>query len=365
MNRISKIKTLFSFEDGDSITPGMGVQIAPGHGLQQFYDSQTRIVSNTDFNLVTGHSPTLFPQAYSSKLGAIIEPDEGGQWYLNNITDNNGILDENGDVKAAFDSLFGVTTVRINNKDFPGLVIIDNLVGPNNNITTDIHIYYVGSYGGKQFTCHQVIPVQVVVGNAYRLQVSVNGASGYGDEVLSDDNDWVEYSAQLQIMSTGTTMQDAVISFEHLGDNGWETVTNQTRLTEVSISNGVGTLKLYEAAVNGSELYRAKAVYLGKTYYQAMNPTDEHDPYYIVDGCSIAGDTVQRGETVTWNPKVMKRHYDEEDEDVTVSEGWTFAYTLVSQRTGETITGFDQTGITFDRLNQNGGIATRITATRP
>ena len=95
-----------------------------------------------------------------------------------------------------------------------------------------------------------------------------------------------------------------------------------------------------------------------------LNPTDEQDPYYIVDGCSIDGDTVQRSDTVTWNPKVFQRVYDGEDEDVTTKEGWSFVFTLVAQKTGETITSFDQTGITYDRLTQYGGIATRIQASR-
>ena len=98
-----------------------------------------------------------------------------------------------------------------------------------------------------------------------------------------------------------------------------------------------------------------------------MNPTDEHDPYYIVDGCSIAGDTVKRGESVTFSPKVYKRHngFGEEDEDVTTKEGWTFTYTLVSQKDGTVITAINQTGINFDKLTEYGGIATRIQASRP
>ena len=100
--------------------------------------------------------------------------------------------------------------------------------------------------------------------------------------------------------------------------------------------------------------------------YQLLNPTDEHDPYYIVDGCSIDGDTVKNTDTVTFSPKVYKRHYgmNEEDEDVTVSEGWAFTYSLVAQKTGTVITGFDQTGITYERLVASGGIATRIQASK-
>ena len=360
MNNVSKIKTLYAYEDGDTITPRMGVQIAAGHGLQQYYNADTHIVTNTDF---AEFPPTLFPQPYSSKAGAVVVPAAGGQWYFNNIADNAGILDSNGVVKAAFADRFQQTTVTMNGKTFPALKIKANLVNATNQISTDIYIYYVGQYGGKQFTCEQCIPVQSVTGDAYQLMVSVTGASGLGDEVLSDDNDWIEYSASLQMMSTGTDIAAAVITFQHFNSNGqWEDVANNTGMTEITGKK----LKIYADAVNGSELYRVKATYNGDTWYQMLNPTDEHDPYYIVDGCSIDGDTVKRGDAVTWNPKVYKRHNGpgEEDEDVTTSEGWTFTYKLVAQRTGETITSFNQECITFDTLTQYGGIATRIQASR-
>lgn len=372
MSNVKSIKHLYAYNDGDTITPRMGVQIAVGHGLQQFYNAETHIVSNTDFS--TNHA-TLFPQPYSSKAGAVVAPDAGGQWYFNNPENQNmAILDANGDVKTSalfsegatnikFSDLFEVTTVTMNGKTFPALLIKGNLVNPVSMISTDIHIYYVGTAAGIQFTCEQTIPVQSVVGDAYQLLVSVAGASGLGDEVLSDNNDYILYTAALQMMSTGTNISDAVITYEHFENGSWVTVTNNSGMTEINSANK--TMKLYEAAVDGSELFRAKAVYNGRTWYKMLNPTDEHDPYYIVDGCSIDGDTVKRGETVTWNPKVYKRVNDGEDVDVTVSEGWTFDYTLVARKTGNVISAFNQTGITFDRLVEHGGIAIRIHAERP
>ena len=360
MNNVSKIKTLYAYEDGDTITPRMGVQIATGHGLQQFYNAETHQVTNTDFG--TYHA-TLFPQPYSSKAGAVVVPAAGGQWYFNNPGNAYmGILDGNGAVKQSFADRFEVTTVTVNGKTFPALTIKANLVNPTNQISTDIYIYYSGTYGAKTFMCSQCIPVQSIVGDAYQLMVSVTGASGLGDEVLSDDNDWVQYTASLQMMSTGTAINAAVITFEHLVNGSWVAVAANTGLIEL----GAGTMKLYEAAVDGAELFRVKAVYNGDTWYKLLEPTDEHDPYYIVDGCSIEGDSVKRSDTVTWNPKVYKRHNGpgEEDEDVTTKEGWSFVFTLVAQKTGEKITTFNQTGITYDRLTQYGGIATRIQASR-
>ena len=378
MVNVSKIKTLYAYEDGDTITPRMGVQIATGHGLQQYYNAETWEVTNTDFST---YPATLYPQPYSSKAGNFVVPDTGGQWYFNNPENSAmAVLDANGAVKTTalfgtgasairFSDLFQATTVTTgsgaSSKTFPALTIKDNLVNSVSQIATDIHIYYKGTYDGKAFTCEQVIPVQSVVGDAYQLVVSVTGASGLGDEVLSDDNDWIQYTASLQMMSTGTDIPAAVIAFQHFNSSGvWEAVVHSAGIVEVSAANK--TLKLFEAAVDGSELYRVVATYNGDTWYQVLNPTDEHDPYYIEDGCSIDGDTVKRTDTVTWNPKVYKRHNGmlEENEDVTTSEGWTFHYTLVAQNTGTAVSGFDQTGITYDRLVANGGIAVRIQASR-
>lgn len=357
MNNLSKIKNLYAYEDGDTITPRMGVQIASGKGLQQFYLAETRQVTNTDF--VTNH-PTLFPQPYSGRAGDVVVPASGGQWYLNNISDNNGILDAGGSVKSAFSDTFETTTVTMNGKTFPALTIKKNLVLPTNSVTTDIYIYYQGTYNGKQFICEQCIPVQAVVSNAYQLLVSASGPNGIaGDEVLSDDNDWIQYAASLQLMSTGTDVGVSV-TFQRFGSSGWENVTNQTGYTEISGN----TLKVFPAAVDGQELFRAVAVYNGKTYYKTFEPTDVHDPYYIVDGCSIAGDTVKSGETASFSPKVYMRHngHGEEDEDVTTSEGWSFEYTYTSIRTGNAVTGISPSSITYAILQQNGGLAVRIRA---
>ena len=55
----SSIRHLFAYNNGDNITPGMGVQIDPGYGLSQFWDISRGRVTNTDFEQ---HHATLFPQ---------------------------------------------------------------------------------------------------------------------------------------------------------------------------------------------------------------------------------------------------------------------------------------------------------------
>lgn len=375
MTNVSKIKTLYAYEDGDTITPKMGVQIAAGHGLQQYYNAETRVVTNTNFNPSTGgFSPTLFPKPYSSKAGTTVVPQSGGQWYFNNPENPEmGILDAEGNVKSTFSDRFVATTIVDNGKTFPALRIIDNLVKPTNTISSDITIYYAGRYNNKSFLCEQVIPVQSVVGDAYQLQLSCPT-----DTEISDDNETIEFVAWMEMMSTGTPVTSAAVSFEHFGSSGWEPVSHVSGVTEITdMGNGMKKLTIHEAAVDGFELFRAKGVHNGNTWYKAFEVSDYHDPYYIDEGCSIYGDTVKRGETVSFSPKVYKNHHQVgvENEDVTgafVSRSgtveryanWTFTYTLVSQDTGSVITSFDQTGITFDRLVEHKGIATRIVATK-
>lgn len=352
MGVLSKIKNLYAYEDGDVITPRMGVQIANGFGLHQYYDPDTKNVINTDFS---DHPATLFPQPYSSKMARVVVPSSGGQWYYNNIADNTGILDSDGEVKTAFEDLFETTTVNVNGNVFPALKIIGNLVDATRNDFTDKYIYYVGAYNGKQFTCQQMIPVQAAVENAYTVLLSVEGADGSGDETLSNDNDWIKYTAYLQI--SGETQPGATYTFQHLVNNSWVNVTNQSGLTEV----GTNSLKLFDAAVEGTELYRVKVVYNNKTYYKTMEPTDEHDPYYIDDGCSILGDSVKPGDSISFNPKVRNRT---DGTDVTTRDGWTFAYTLVKRIDGTTISGLNVSGLTYDVINQYGGVSVRIEATK-
>lgn len=91
MNNISAIDHLYAFEDGDTITPGMGVRWVNGEtglGLQQYWNPTTGKVIATDFK---EHPVMLYPQPYSSKKGAIVLPEANGQqWYYGNISTEGG-----------------------------------------------------------------------------------------------------------------------------------------------------------------------------------------------------------------------------------------------------------------------------------
>lgn len=358
METISKIRNLYAFEDGDSITPRMGVQIAAGYGLQQYYDPNTGNVTATKF---ADHPATLFPQAWSSKRATIIVPEAGYQWYYNNISDNSGILDSNGQVKAAFSDRFEVVAagVTMNGQTYPALKIKADLVSATLNDYNDKWIYFVGSYNGKQFTCAQQIPVMAAVGDPYNILLSVTGANGTGDEVLSADQDWVQYTAYLQL--AGSNVSGGTITFQHLSGNTWQDVSHQAGMTEIS-GTGNNTLKLYAAAVEGTEMYRVRIVYNGKTYYKTMQVSDIHDPFYIDDGCNISGDAVKVGETATFSPKVYERS---SGTDVTTSGGWQFRYTLIKRSDSSVIsTHTTSPSITYATIESNGGISVRIEAYR-
>lgn len=347
---ITAIKQLYGFEDGDTVTPGMGVQIADGHGLQQYYNPTDFSVSETDFSRFPA---ILFPQPYSGKLGRIIVPStQGQQWYYNNIADSAGILDSNGNVKSAFQSIFEKTTVTLNGQTFPALKIKANLVGPNQTDVTDKRIYYVSTYRGMQITCQQVIPVMSSVGDAYAVLLSCIGESGSGDNVLSSDNDWVQFTALLQL--AGSTVQGATCQFQKLSGSTWVNLSNQTGVTE--ISNNV--IKIYDAAVSGVEMFRAVMTYGGETYTKTFEVSDIHDPFYVMDGCSILGDTIRPGERATFTPKVYRR---DTGDEVT---GFSFSYVILKRSDSSVITQFDVSQLTYDNIVSVDGVIVRTIATR-
>ncbi len=345
MTSISAIRHLYAYEDGDTITPAMGVKIDAGYGLQQYFNTATKKVVATDF---TEHPAILFPQAYSSRQGKIIVPETTGQqWYYNNISTEGAIL-EDGAVKSKFSSIFELSSVVQNGQTFPALKIKGNLATESDY--TDKYIYYSSTYQGKAFVCQQLIPIQAAAGDAYKVLISVEGESGSGDNVLSNDNDWIKYTADLQL--AGQTVSGATCAWQKLVDGAWQALSNVTGLTEVSGN----TLKVYNAAVEGVEEFRCAVTYGGKTYYETVQATDIHDPYYIEDGCSVTGDAVKKGETVTFSPKVYDRSSGE------VSTGWTFSYTLTQRSDGSVITDVTVSALTYDNINRYGGINVRIEA---
>lgn len=351
MNTISAIRHLYAYEDGDTITPAMGIQIDAGYGLHQYFNPTTKQVVATDF---TQHPVKLFPQAYSSKRGSIIVPESvGQQWYYNNISSEGAIL-ENGAVKAAFVNLFEITSVTMNGATYPALKVKGNLA--NENDYTDKYIYYSSTFNGKAFVCQQLIPIQAAVGDAYKVLLSVEGDNGIGDNVLSNDNDWIKYTANLQLAGQ-SVLTGVTFAWQRLVNGSWQNISHVAGMTEISGTNS-NVFKVFNAAVEGVEEFRCVATYNHNDYYEVFQVTDIHDPFYIEDGCNISGDAVKVGETATFNPKV----YDRSTGDV--STGWTFTYTLLKRSDGTVISDVTVNTLTYANIERYGGINVRIEATR-
>ena len=349
----SSVRHLFAYNNGDNITPGMGVQIDAGYGLSQFWDISARRVTNTDF---TQHPATLFPQGWSSRMGRFVVPEQGS-WFYGSPLGTALTFDASGNcTTTGLGSIFKLTTVVMNNLTFPALQIIGNLA--NENDLTDKHIYYTGTYQRMDFTCHQLIPIQVASADAYDILISVIGENGTGDDVLSNDQDWVKMIPSLQ--RAGTTVTDTVsYTWQRLINNVWTNIVSVAGM--YTVDNTDHSLTVHNAGVEGVETFRCVATCNGKTYYKVKELTDVHDPLYIVDYCTHT-DSVAPGETAVFRPKVINRASNSED----TANTWNFAYTLTKLPSGETVkTGTGSTfSVTYDEIeNAGGNTMTRIEAT--
>lgn len=351
----SAIRSFHAYSDGDVITPGMGVSIPDGYGLFQYFNPTTGKVTQTDFDALykAGTPVTLFPQAYSSKLAAYVMPEsQGQQWYYNSINSEGAIL-ENGAVKAKYASLFEIGTIPLNGLNLPALKLKGNLATAADH--TDKYIYYQSTYDGKQFTCQQEIPIQEASGESYDIFFSITGENGSGDNVLSNENDWCQYTAYLQRGGTNVT-SGVTYKFQHLVGASWVDMSTVSGKWEVTANS----LRVYDVGVEGIEVFRCIATYQGVQYTTTFQVADVHDPYYIDDGCSNTSDAVSPGETVTFSPVVYNRHDGVRDTE----HKWTFVYVYTQSGSGNPIPSLtNKNSFTYEDLRAAGGITVRIEAT--
>lgn len=346
----SAIDHLYAYEDGDTITPGMGIKWVngdEGYGLQQYFDESTGKVVATDFKL---HPVLIFPQPYSSNRGSIITPEtEGQQFYYGNISDEGSIL-ANGVVKDKYKDRFELASVEMNGATYPAIKIKDNLATSANH--TDKHIYYSSTFQGKQFVCDQLIPIQATSGDALKVLVSVEGANGSGDYVLSDNNDYVKFTARL--LRAGVPISDPYdCEWQRFVNGNWSKIDSVKNMLEV-VNN---VLTAYNTGVEGQELFRAKITYNKNVFYGTCEATDQHDPFYVEMGRSKPTREVGIGEKITYNPRVYERSTGN------LSTGWTFTFNFTDYN-GEVITDVDQNSLTYDNIKKHGSIAVRCNANR-
>lgn len=354
---LSRIRHLYAYEDGDKIEARMGVIIDDGYGLTQYWDVNQKKVVNTDF---TQHPATLYPLPYSSKKGEYVKPEtQGQQWYYNNPeTSTAAILDDNGDVKAAFQDLFEKATVTVGSTQYPALKIKGNLAKEDD--LTDKYIYYKSIYNGKPFTCAQLIPIQTTTGDATELIISVQSKNGVGSTSLTNDNTWVEMTAHL--LKAGSNIDSsATFQWQRFVNGSWVNVTNSPTIRELT---GTQKLKVYTAGVDCEEVYCVAAVLDGKTKYASIQLTDQTDAYYIYDGCSNVGDAVEDGTDVTFTPAVYTRTGNVPDTEYT----WKFSFLMYNIATGKELTEYKQTNVAtytvnYSVLQENKGVSVIISAT--
>ena len=353
---LSRIRHLYKYEDGDQIEARMGVQIAAGYGLTQYWDEQQQRVVNTDF---TQHPATLYPYPYSSKRGQYVIPaTQGQQWYYNNPeSETAGILDEYGNVKTAYASLFEKTTVTIGSAVYPALKIKGNLCSAND--LSDKHIYYKSTYNGKPFTCSQLIPVQTTVGDAKEILISIETADGSGSTALSNTNAWIQLTAALQ--RAGSPISGATYQLQKLVNGAWVNVTNNPTVIEVSNATP-HIIKVYVNGVDSEDIFRVVVTHEGVTSYKTQQLTDTSDIFYIFEGCSQAGDAVEEGVNVSFSPVVYDRRTNVPD----TSNTWHFSFLLLNLITGAQV-GNPSTSVPFvvpySTIDSEKGVSVVISAT--
>lgn len=352
---LSRIRNLYKYEDGDQIEARMGVQIDAGFGLTQYWDEQQGRVVNTDF---TQHPPVLYPYPYSSKRGQYVVPaTQGQQWYYNNPeSETAGILDENGNVKSAYASLFEKTTITVGGATYPALRIKGNLCSAND--LSDKHIYYKSTYNGKPFTCSQLIPVQTTVGDAKEILISITTADGSGSTALSNTNAWIQLTAALQ--RAGSTISGATYQWQKLVNGAWVNVTKNPTVIEVNNATP-HIIKVYVNGVDSEDIFRVAVTHEGVTSYKTQQLTDTSDIFYIFEGCSQAGDAVEEGVNVSFNPVVYDRRTNVPD----TSNTWHFSFLLLNLITGAQV-GNPSTTVPFvvqySTLEQEEGVSVVISA---
>lgn len=353
---LSRIRNLYKYEDGDHIQGRMGYQIDAGYGLTQYWDEQQQKVVNTDF---TQHNLTLYPYPYSSKRGQYVVPaTQGQQWYYNNPeSETAGILDENGNVKSAYASLFEKTTVTVGGATYPALKVKGNLCSASD--LSDKHIYYKSTYNGKPFTCTQLIPVQTTVGDAKEILISIESADGSGSTALSNTNGWIQLTAALQ--RAGSTIAGATYQWQKLVNGAWVNVTNNPTVIEVSNATP-HIIKVYVNGVDSEDIFRVAVTHDGVTSYKTQQLTDTSDIFYIFEGCSQAGDAVEEGVNVSFNPVVYDRRTNVPD----TANTWHFSFLLLNLITGAQV-GTSSTTVPYvvpySTLEAEQGVSVVISAT--
>lgn len=350
---ISAIDTLEAIVDGDTIVPGMSFVLPDGIGKTQYFNPSTG--ECTPDYTKSGQQLMLYPTNYSSNSGKFLVPKSGSeQWYFGNPESGDAaILNKaGGTVKTEWNKVFEKTTYKINNQTFPALKIIGNLASADQ--LNDVILYFKGTFNGVTITCHGEIGVKESVGNNYDILLNCVNEEGLNDTVIDNDTEWLRITARLQdsgvdVSATGSW------SWQRATSTGMAAVSHVPGVTE--ITDGGKTLKLYDAAVEGTEEYFAVVTHNGKTYRKGIAVSDTHDPYYINIGRSSMSNLVSSKDTISYTPAVVQRG------SGAVQSGWTFSFAAIDNE-GSTVK--SSTGNTFsvtgEEVHSHGGLNIHLSA---
>lgn len=353
---ISAIDTLEAIVDGDTIVPGMSVVLPSGVGTTQYYNPSTGACT-PDYGKEANRI-VLYPTNYSSANGKFLVPDTGTeQWYYDNPeSDSAKILTAaGGTVASAWSSLFAVTTYTVNNQTFPALKIIGNLASADS--LNDVKIYCRAQYNGMEVLCHYTISVKETVGSLFDILINCVNEEGANDTVIDNDSEYLVLTADFQDAGASVSPTGAY-SWKKATADGLVAVSHSAGVTE--ISNSGKTLKLYDAAIEGTEEYFCCVTHNGLEYLKGIQVSDTHDPYYILIGRSSQSNMVKKSESVTYTPSVIARS------TRVVQTGWSFSFRVLdnsgtTQKTASNATSFTVTG---EEVHSYNGTNVHITATK-
>lgn len=327
MSTISAIDTLEAIVDGDTIVPGMSYSSPKGVGLIQFYNPQTNEVSPKFKN----NNITFYPTCYSSNQGRYLAPDSGTeQWYFGNPdVEANEILIAAGatTVKSAYADKFKVGTYTSSGVTYPALVLIGELADKENR--SDVSLYFKAEFNGIAVTAHAEITIKTTVGDNVDILIQCNSVDSNGnvqdqDTVLDFDGESLLLTAYL--LNNGDMRElDTGWVWYRMVDGALKKVENVSGVTELSEN----TLRLYDAAIEGTEEYFAEYTSDdGQKYRAGIQVSDIHDPYYIAIGRSTNSNLIRQTDTVLYTPHVINRSTG----IVEAESNWTFDFTLLDTK---------------------------------
>ncbi|MBO7267538.1 MAG: hypothetical protein J6V12_07215 [Bacteroidaceae bacterium] len=350
---ISAIDSLEAIVDGDTVVPGMNFVLPAGVGTTQYYSPSTGICTPN----YSDKPITLYPYCYSSRTGKFLVPSsENMMWYLNDPESSSAqiLASKGGTVVDKYKDRFELTSYTVNNQTFPALKIKGNLASADN--LNDVVIYFKSTFNEMEVTCHGDISVKESVGEMFDILINCVNEQGISDTVIDNSSEYLLLSASL--LNCGEpAAPTGEWSWMRATSNGLVAVSHVPGVSEFGDKSQI--LKLYEAAIEGTEEYFACVTHNGSDYKKGIQVCDTHDPYYINVGRSQVGNLVKQSDSITYTPQVLSRSTG------SIQSGWSFAF-VARDNDGRVVR--SSSGSTFSvegaEVHEYGGLNIHISASK-